>query len=49
MYLPNIGSYKAFIKAGFAEVGIYKEHCFFDGHYVDCYILEVLNNMDNKK
>ncbi len=41
---PNVGSYKAFIKAGYVEVGIFKKHIFLDGKYVDEYILEIINN-----
>jgi len=40
MYANNIGSYKAFIKAGFKEVGILKEHRIFNGEYVDQIIVE---------
>ena len=40
MYANNIGSYKAFIKAGFKEVGTLKEHRIFNGEYVDQIIVE---------
>lgn len=43
MYLNNIGSYKSFIKAGYREVGIYKKHIFYNGEYIDQYIVEILN------
>lgn len=40
MYVNNIGSYKAFIKAGYTEVGVFKNHVFFKGKYIDQYIVE---------
>jgi RimJ/RimL family protein N-acetyltransferase len=40
MYAPNVGSYKAFIKAGWREVGILKAHCFYKGGYVDEFLVE---------
>jgi len=36
----NEGSYKAFLKAGFVEVGRYHQHWLVDGKYCDAYILE---------
>jgi [ribosomal protein S5]-alanine N-acetyltransferase len=44
MYVPNQGSYKAFIKAGYREVGIYKKHTFVNGQYVDSIIVEKCND-----
>jgi [ribosomal protein S5]-alanine N-acetyltransferase len=43
VYEPNTGSHKAFIKAGFKEVGRYKRHRFYNGNYVGEIILEKLN------
>lgn len=40
MYEPNIGSYKAFLNAGFVEVGRYKKHRIFKDKYVDEILLE---------
>jgi [ribosomal protein S5]-alanine N-acetyltransferase len=34
-YEPNIQSMKAFIKAGFIQEGVRKNHCYCDGKYVD--------------
>lgn len=38
-YEPNIQSMKAFIKAGFIQEGVRKNHCFYDGKYVDDIIM----------
>ncbi len=40
MYANNIGSYKAFIKAGYMEIGRFKNHRFYKGSYVDEILLE---------
>jgi RimJ/RimL family protein N-acetyltransferase len=40
MYAPNQGSYKAFIKAGWRDVGVLKAHCFYKGGYVDELLVE---------
>jgi [ribosomal protein S5]-alanine N-acetyltransferase len=40
MYEQNIGSYKAFIKAGYQEVGRFKQHYFSHGEYVDGIVVE---------
>lgn len=40
MYDGNMGSYKAFIKAGYSEVGRYRKHRFCHGHYVDELLVE---------
>lgn len=43
IYSNNVGSYKAFMKAGYVEVGRLKRHFFFEGNYVDKIIVEKLN------
>jgi [ribosomal protein S5]-alanine N-acetyltransferase len=40
IYGNNIGSYKAFIKAGWREVGTLKAHRFVAGEYVDEWLME---------
>jgi ribosomal-protein-alanine N-acetyltransferase len=40
MYEQNLGSYKAFLKAGFREVGRYEKHFFYQGQYVDAFLVE---------
>lgn len=40
MYEPNLGSYKAFIKAGYKEAGRYEKHFFYQGRYVDAFLVE---------
>ena len=35
MYEPNVGSYRAFIKAGYQEEGRRRSHCLFEGRRVD--------------
>ncbi|MFY8001003.1 MAG: GNAT family N-acetyltransferase [Candidatus Kapaibacteriota bacterium] len=40
MYEQNVGSYKAFIKAGYQDAGRYKAHFFYQGHYVDALWVE---------
>jgi RimJ/RimL family protein N-acetyltransferase len=40
MYEQNLGSYKAFIKSGYREVGRYRRHFFCQGRYVDAVIVE---------
>ncbi len=40
MYADNIGSYNAFIEAGYREVGILKNHRFYKGKYVDEILVE---------
>jgi ribosomal-protein-alanine N-acetyltransferase len=44
IYINNIASYKSFIKSGYREVGIYKKHAFYNGNYVDQYIVEILKD-----
>lgn len=40
MYEHNMGSYKAFMKAGYKEVGRYEKHFFYQGRYVDAFLVE---------
>ncbi len=40
MYEQNMGSYKAFIKAGYQDAGCYKAHFFCQGQYVDARLVE---------
>ncbi len=40
MYEHNVGSYRAFIKAGYREVGRYEKHFFYQGRYVDAFLVE---------
>lgn len=44
IYKGNEGSYKAFIKAGWSDAGVLKEHRFFEGKYVDEYLVEIICN-----
>jgi ribosomal-protein-alanine N-acetyltransferase len=43
MYEKNMGSYKAFIKNDFKEVGRYKKHYKFENTYLDGILVEKLN------
>jgi len=43
IYDVNIGSLKAFEKAGFLREGCEKEKCLFEGKRVDCYIYGIVN------
>ena len=40
MYSENLGSYHAFIKAGYREVGRFKRHVLFKGRYIDSILVE---------
>ncbi len=42
MYEQNVGSYKAFLKAGYQDAGRYKRHFFCQGQYVDALWVEKL-------
>lgn len=42
MYSNNVGSYKAFLKAGYEQVGVYKKKALFNGSYVDEIIMQKL-------
>ena len=43
MFATNLGSYRAFLKAGFWKVGCYRKHYWIDGAYCDAYLLEILH------
>jgi len=44
-YVDNIGSFKAFLKAGFEIEGTLREHVKIDGEWLDCYRLgKILDN-----
>ena len=43
IYDVNIGSIKAFEKAGFVREGCEKEKCLFEGKRIDCYIYGIVN------
>lgn len=43
IYSNNIGSYKAFLKAGYTEAGRLSKHLLFEGSFVDKIIVEKLN------
>ncbi len=43
IYKDNIGSYKAFLKAEYREIGVLKEQRFSGGEYQDEYVVEILN------
>lgn len=40
IYANNIGSYKAFLKAGYKEVGRLEKHRWYQGQYVDQILVE---------
>ena len=42
MYACNVASYKAFLKAGYRQVGYYEKHWFCKGAYVDGLLMERL-------
>lgn len=44
MYAENLGSYRAFIKAGYREVGRFRQHILFDGRYIDSILVEKCRN-----
>jgi len=48
IYESNIGSIKAFEKAGYRKVGVLKQHRFCKGIYVDEVLLEKCKNSDPK-
>ena len=41
IYKGNVGSYKAFERAGYREVGVLKNHRFCQGEYVDEFLMEI--------
>lgn len=42
MYASNIASYKAFVKAGYRQVGYFEKHWFCKGEYVNGFLMEKL-------
>lgn len=44
MYAENLGSYCAFIKAGYREVGRFRQHILFNGRYIDSILVEKCRN-----
>lgn len=44
MYSENLGSYYAFIKAGYREVGRFRQHILFNGRYIDSILVEKCRN-----
>jgi ribosomal-protein-alanine N-acetyltransferase len=40
MYAENLGSYHAFLKAGYREVGRFRRHILFNGRYIDSILVE---------
>ncbi|MBI3096124.1 MAG: GNAT family N-acetyltransferase [Rhodocyclales bacterium] len=44
MYAENLGSYHAFIKAGYREVGRFHRHILFNGRYIDSILVEKCRN-----
>lgn len=49
IYSKNIGSYKAFLKAGYREVGKLEKHRYCDGEYIDEYLVEMVRPVINKE
>jgi RimJ/RimL family protein N-acetyltransferase len=47
MYAENLGSYHAFIKAGYREVGRFRRHILFDGRYIDSILVEKCRDETN--
>lgn len=43
-YATNKGSLNAFLKAGFSQEGVRKQHCFSDGKYVDDIVLGIIKS-----
>lgn len=44
IYAPNIGSIKAFERAGFIKEGVEKEKYIFEGQRIDSYLYGIINN-----
>ncbi len=40
IYSPNVPSYRAFIKAGYRQVGVLESHRFYKGRLVDEFLME---------
>lgn len=47
MYAENLGSYHAFIKAGYREVGRFRRHILFKGRYIDSILVEKCSDETN--
>lgn len=47
IYAPNVGSKRAFEKAGYTQAYIMPHRYFFENEYVDCYVLEKYNTALN--
>lgn len=47
MYAENLGSYHAFIKAGYREVGRFRRHILFKGRYIDSILVEKCRDETN--
>jgi [ribosomal protein S5]-alanine N-acetyltransferase len=43
-YATNKGSLNAFLKAGFSQEGVRKQHCFSEGKYVDDIVLGIIKS-----
>ena len=50
MYVTNIGSFKAFIKAGYSKVAHFRNHTYCAGNYVDSIIVDIIKlDFENNK
>ncbi len=41
MYAKNLGSFKAFIKAGYREIGVMRKHVFYKGEFIDSILVDI--------
>jgi len=46
-YAPNEGAIKAFMRAGFSKEGVRKEHCYYNGSFVDDVLLGLVRPVGN--
>ncbi|WP_120495683.1 GNAT family N-acetyltransferase [Kiloniella sp. EL199] len=46
MYMPNEGSYKAFLNAGYHLEATLKDHVLFNGHFTDVYKVACFNQYE---
>lgn len=46
IYAPNIGSIKAFNKAGWEIFATEPQSCYFEGKYVDCHKMHKINDLE---
>lgn len=46
MYMPNKGSYKAFLNAGYHLEATLKDHVLFNGHFTDVYKVACFNQYE---